>query len=91
MGIPEEELAARLTNRSFMRYMHYASRWTLPARRLQMQLAQAAYWSSRAAGVTGLTLEDFLFDPPPQDEQKEADPDEAKAFFKFNPRPKNNG
>lgn len=91
MGIPEEELAARLTNRSFLRYMHYASRWMLPARRLQMQLAQAAYWSSKASGVSGLNVEDFLFDPQPQQVEAEADPEEAKAYFQFNPRPKKQG
>jgi len=90
LGIPEEELASRLTNRSFMRYQHYAARFMLPARRLQLQLAQAAMWSARAAGVRDVALADFLFEPtdPDPDQRAEADPQVAAEFFGFSPLPK---
>jgi hypothetical protein len=83
LGIPEEELAARLTNRSFVRYQHYAAKWMLPARRLELYLAQVALVAAQASGAAGMSLSDFVFDP-----QEEATEAEAAEFFGFNPRPK---
>lgn len=87
LGIPEEELASRLTNRSFMRYQHHAARWMLPSRRLQLQLAQTALWSALAAGAKDLSLEDFIFDPVDEIEP-EQQVEVAAEFFGFKPRPK---
>jgi hypothetical protein len=83
LGIPEEELAARLTNRSFRRYQHYAARHMLPTRRIQMQIAQLTMWSALAAGKEG-SISDYLFEPR-DEEPQEADPEQARAFFGFNP------
>jgi hypothetical protein len=88
LGIPEEELASRLTNRSFVRYQHHAGRWMLPSRRLQLQIAQAAYWSARAAGAQNIELDDFIFDPPDAGSEGQEAGEEAATFFEFKPRPK---
>jgi len=68
--------------------MHYAAKWMLPGRRLELLMAQAAMWSSRAAGVATLQLSDFLFEPDPVDEAvvEPADPAVAAEFFNFKPR-----
>lgn len=87
LGIPEEELASRLSNRSFVRYQHHAARWMLPSRRQQLQIAQAAFWSARAAGAQGADLQDFIFDPP-DDVEPDKQVEVAAEFFGFKPRPK---
>jgi hypothetical protein len=63
-----------------VRYQHYAAKWMLPTRRLQMQLGQAALWSARAAGVSDVDLSDFLFDPV-----EDSEDEDAETFFEFNP------
>lgn len=64
--------------------MEYAARKLLPARRMQLQLAQIAMMVVQAAGAKGqLSLRDFLFDPT--DEPDEDDEDAAREFFGFQP------
>jgi len=66
-----------------MRYQHYAAKWMLPTRRLQMQMAQIAHVSAQVAGNKA-QLSDFLFDPV----DEEIEPEDAAEFFGFNPRKK---
>jgi hypothetical protein len=79
-----------MTNRSFVRYQAYAERHMLPFRRLELYLAQVAMMVVSAAGAQNITLSDFVFDPD-EDEQVDGpseavEPEEAEAFFNFNPR-----
>lgn len=87
LGIPEEELAQRLTERSFVLYQAYAARKLLPARRVQLQLARIALTAAQVAGNADVELADFLFDPLP-DAGDDVDLDAAKVHFQFNPRNK---
>jgi hypothetical protein len=87
LGIPEEELAARLTNRSFERYRHYAARHLLPTRRIQLQLAQLTMWTAMVAGHKDGKVGDFLIGPTDEEEQEqgEQDLDVMRAEFGFKP------
>lgn len=69
-----------------MRYEHFAAKWMLPTRRLQMQIASVAQTIMQANGAT-VGLSEFLFDPVGT-VADEASPEEAAQFFAFNPRRK---
>jgi hypothetical protein len=58
----------------------------LPNRRLQLHLAQVALMVVSAAGAANVQLTDFLFDPIADEGDEPVEPEEAKAFFNFNPR-----
>ncbi len=92
MGCSVDALAERITEREFQEWQQYAARKMLPARRLEMYLAQIAHWiASTMGGVKDAPLSDFMFDP--LDSLSDDDPGadtvaEAKLAFSFQPRTK---
>ena len=91
LGAPVENLAARLTEREFRAWQHYAARRMLPQRRIELYLAQIAMLIAQTmGGAADVSLEDFLFDPPPADDDGEPLSDDehvetARDFFGFSP------
>jgi hypothetical protein len=87
-GQPYEQLADSMSEREFRAWARHGARWGLPARRIELQLAQIAWLIAKTmGGATDVDLRDFLFDP---DDTRELSPEEkaavAKQAFAFNPR-----
>lgn len=58
------------------RWARYAGRRMLPWRRVELLLAQVALVVARTmGGANEVTLDDFLFDPPPLDAELDDDGD----------------
>jgi hypothetical protein len=91
LGQSQELLASTMTEREFRAWGRYAERWGLPARRIEMYLAQIAWVVARTmGGAQEVALRDFLFEPqePPTEEEEEVEDsaEEARRDFQFNPR-----
>ncbi len=72
-----------MSERSFNLYQAYAARRMLPARRMQLQLARIALTVAQANGGNArLSLADFLFDPPTDEE----DASDDAVLLEFKPR-----
>ncbi len=72
-----------MSERSFNLYQAYAARRMLPARRMQLQLARIALTVAQAnGGNASLSLADFLFDPPTDEE----DASDDAVLLEFKPR-----
>jgi hypothetical protein len=67
-----------------VRYQHFAKKWMLPTRRLELLLAQVSLTTAQANGATNATLAEYLFDPE-EDTSTGDDLEDAKDFFGFNP------
>lgn len=68
LGMTEAGVRRSMTERELQRWALYQSRRMLPMRRLELQLAQVSLVVARAlGGNTTATLQDFLFDPAPED------------------------
>jgi len=72
-------------------YQRHTSRRGLPGQRLELLLAQVALVLAQVNGNKGVTLRDFLFEPPEDAGQDEpTDPEQAAkklaAFFGYAPR-----
>lgn len=87
LGIPEEELARRLTERSFVLYQAYAAKWRLPNRRVELMLARVCHtFAAIMGGGKDLDIEDFLFDPVDDTPSSpQASREAAREFFGFSP------
>lgn len=74
--------------RDFGLWQLYAAKNALPFRRLQLQLALVAMMIVKSVGGgEGMSIEDFLFDPPEEQvEPTEDDIDAIREAFGFNPR-----
>lgn len=93
LGIPEEELAQRLSERSFSLYRAYAGKWRLPTRRLQVMLAQVCEVLAKVNGNKDVSIPDFLLDPEEDEEDgppmtPEQNIAAQKQIFGFSPRRK---
>ena len=82
LGLPAHELAHRLPQRELVLYQAYAAQRLLPARRIELQLAQLALILARGNGSRHVELSDFLFGEPEQ----VIDEPNAAEFFGFNPQ-----
>lgn len=69
----------------YQRYTAYRKR---PGRRLELLLAQIPMVLAQVNGQKDVRLDQFLFDPPPEDDAATPapDPDAAAAALKFTPR-----
>lgn len=75
-----------MTEAEFREWQQYAATRMLPARRIELHLAQIAMYVARASGVVWKSIDDFLFElPGDDDDDVEASADDARAFFGFNP------
>ena len=86
--MPAGALARAMPEREFRDWQRYAARRMLPQRRVEMYLAQIAMLIAKTAGgAAGKGLDDFLLDPPPDEDAGPADDLAAAAeFFGFRPR-----
>lgn|GEM_PF-2463281 len=76
-----------LPESEFRDWQRYAARRMLPARRVELYLAQIALLiDTRLGSAKDVTLSDYLFDPVEPDDDDEPTADEEAAFFAFNPR-----
>lgn len=90
--MPVGALARSMPEREFVAWQQYAASRMLPARRVEMYLAQIALLIASANGASGKSLADFMFDPPPAEPDEAGDDFEAAAeFFSFRPRAKTKG
>lgn len=86
LGLPgHHALARRMTEGEFVEWQEYASKRMLPQRRIELYLAQIAYYVARLDGVRNRGIEDYLFDPE-TDTVAEPTVEDEIAFFGFNPR-----
>lgn len=91
-GLPPRELSQRLTEREFTRLHIDALQRPIGQRRIEILLAQLAYYLCAVNGAQDLSLSDFLkvLDPP-DDDTEELDDDGPidvagqQAAFGFNP------
>lgn len=92
MGMTAAGLSRVMTERELADWTAYRAQWMLPTRRLQMQLAQVALMVAASGGAKNAKLQDFLFDPPNEDEPDDDDDDieaadqRARVMLGFNPR-----
>lgn len=99
MGLPFETLAQRMTEREFRAWDRYSQRKYLPARRMEIYMAQLAYYVVAAiGGAENLSVADFLLAPnvaaseAAQDaEVTEQDVEALKAEIGFRARGAPNG
>lgn len=90
LGMPVAALS-RMSERELRQWSGYASKRMLPQRRLEVQLAQIALLIAQTmGGAEGVTIKDFLFDPPPTEDEQDAevtdeDVDALKEAIGFNP------
>lgn len=91
LGLPgHHALARRMTEGEFVEWQEYASKRMLPQRRIELYLAQIAYYVARLGGASQRGIEDYLFDPADGAAAEPTVEDEI-AFFGFNPRPRSHG
>lgn len=77
-------LARRMTEAEFREWQDYASKRMLPQRRIELYMAQLAYYMDRLNGARNRSIEDYLFDPVSPDAESTAE-DEVE-FFGFAPK-----
>lgn len=66
LGMTLDDLKKRLSEKEFLKWDRYSTRYMLPQRRLEVYLAQIAMWIAKTGmqGMEGAVVQDFLFDPP---------------------------
>jgi hypothetical protein len=76
--------------REFGDWQRYAGTRMLPLRRIELYLAQIAYWIAATSGAKDSTLQDFMFDSigDDADDSDADDLDQAIDFFGFAPMKK---
>lgn len=86
-GMPVSMLSKVLKERELKQWAAYSRKYILPTRRRDLYLAQVSMILAKVNGAKDVSLEDFMFDPPP-----EIDPvHQLKAAieaFGFKPRKK---
>jgi hypothetical protein len=87
-GMPVSQLMKSMKESELRRWEVYAGTYMLPARRMQVQLAQVAMLIVKTnGGGAELTLKDYLFDPPDPIKPEE-NLAMAVQVFDFKPRKK---
>jgi hypothetical protein len=87
LGMTVGGLKRSMTEQELVWWSRYAATKMLPARRLELYLAQIAMMIAQTmGGAKNVRLRDFLFDPPDDEPEEVADVEAAKAFFGFKPR-----
>jgi hypothetical protein len=76
LGMTEAGLRKAMSARELSRWANRAERYGLPLRRIELLLAQIALVIAKTMGsAKDVTLDDFLFDPPPLDADFDEDGD----------------
>lgn len=60
------QLRRTMSERELQQWARYRSQRMFPWRRLELQIAMLSLTFARVNGNTGLTIDDFLFDPKPE-------------------------
>lgn len=87
LGMTAGQLSRSLTVREFGDWQRYAGTRMLPLRRIELYLAQIAYWIAGTGGAKDASLQDFMFDSIGDDagDGDGDDLDQAIDFFGFAP------
>ena len=87
LGMTAGQLSRSLTVREFGDWQRYAGTRMLPLRRIELYLAQIAYWIAGTGGAKDASLQDFMFDSIGDDagDVDGDDLDQAIDFFGFAP------
>lgn len=88
LGQPVRALSAGMTERELRRWAKYRREKLLPIERIEIHLAQIAYWIAQSmGGVQNATIGDYIIERK-QDEPADDDDalESAKDFFGFDPK-----
>lgn len=93
IGVPFESLAGQMTEREFLGWQHYARTKMLPTRRMELYLAQIAYWVARTmGGVKDRTVSDYILSATTDEEVDQGDDlESAVKVFQFDPKYRRKG
>lgn len=97
LGRPVEALAREMTERELQLWVRYARERMLPARRIELYLAQLSFICAKGLGVASAnaTVEDYLFDGPADpegdDDNEGDDLEQLMEAFDFRPSRKDGG